>query len=204
MDKNKIAIVIATLALVLALGVAIFKGGTETRTIVEKERTLAGVSNLDSLTLGDDLVVDKTSTLTGSTTPTQLLFPIGGTISTAATGTARTVNANTTGPKLCFAGSAALSLRNTGTFSPSLVFSVGTSTSAVATRNLIASSTVATSTPGTSTFNTVSAIADSEFIYANGDELMAIIGDITNTEASTTHMTNLTADFRILCSEIAI
>lgn len=200
--------IIATLIAVIALGVAIFKGGTET--IVREVSNLGGGTRFinglstDSTSPSAGQVRTTTFLSTGTSTPTELLFPIGGTITTSATGTALTLDANTTGPKLCFMGTSALSLRNRGTFSPSQVFSIGTSTSGIPTSNIIASTTVATSTPGTSTFNTVSAIADTEFIYSDGDELMAIVGDITNNNASSTHMGNTTADFRILCSELEI
>lgn len=150
------------------------------------------------------LTVAGAASLIGTTSPAQVLFPVGSSISTVATGTPRTVYANTTGPKLCFESSAALAVRNRGNFSPSLVFSIGTSSASVTTTNLISSSTVSTSTPGTSFFRMVPSGDTDAFILENGDEIMGIIGDITNTEASSTNMTNLTADFRVLCSELEI
>lgn len=141
-------------------------------------------------------------TSVGTSTLQEMLFYVGGTISTAATGTPITLDANTTGPKLCFGGSAALAVRNRGIFSPALVISIGTSTASVTTTNLIASTTIATSTPATSTFNSVSS-DDDEFVYQDGDEIMAIVGQ-ANDNASSTHLGNFTADFRILCSELEI
>lgn len=65
MSKNeKFTMGIATLALVVAIGVAMFGGGTTTidRTITNViEKALGGVTNFDSLTLGEDLVVSGTS-----------------------------------------------------------------------------------------------------------------------------------------------
>ena len=141
-----------------------------------------------------------TLTITATTTLTESVdgLVVGGTISMAATGTARTVYSNTTGPKYCDADTAYLYVKNNGSFAPSLVFSMGTSTSAVATTNLIASTTVATST--TSLLQPI----ESKFILENGDELMVIFGDITNTMASSTYFGNWTAEAGVWCQDISI
>ena len=122
---------------------------------------------------------------------------IGGTISTAATGTPVTVYTNTTGPKYCDAHTAFLYVKNNGSFAPSLIWSLGTSTSAVATRNLVASTTVATTT------TTLIVPSASPFILADGDELMAIMGDNVN-NASSTYFSNWSAEAGVWCQDISI
>lgn len=54
---------IATLALIVALSVAVFGGGTTVidRTITKTTKTFGGITNFDSLTLGEDLVVTGAS-----------------------------------------------------------------------------------------------------------------------------------------------
>ena len=205
--------VIATLIAVIALGVAIFKGGTET--IVREVSNLGGgtrfINGLSTDSTSPSagqvrttsLTVTAASTLTGTTSPAQVLLPVGSAISTAATGTPITLYSNTTGPKVCRGSTGVLSARNRGNFSPSIQVSIGTSSASVTTTNLVASTTIATSTPGTSFFRTIS-FSDRPFILEQGDEIMAITGDITNTEASSTNYTNLTLDARILCSELEI
>lgn len=149
---------------------------------------------------GASLTVDGATTLTGTTTITQSVdgLVVGGTISTAATGTVRTVYTNTTGPKMCDGGTGYLYVKNNGSFAPSLVWSLGTSTSAVASTNLVASTTIATTT------TTVLATANSKFLLAQSDVLTAIIGDITNTSASSTYFSNWSAEAGVWCQDISI
>ena len=141
-----------------------------------------------------------TVTLTGTTTIASSPdgFVIGGTISTAATGTVRTVYTNTTGAKFCDSSTGFLYVKNNGSFAPSLVWSLGTSTSAVSSTNLVASSTVATTTSTTIVPNA------SSFILAQGDVLTAIFGDITNTIASSTYLGNWSAEAGVWCQNLAI
>lgn len=149
---------------------------------------------------GVSLTVDGTSTLTGTTTITQSVdgLVVGGTISTAATGTVRTVYTNNTGPKFCDSHTAFLYVKNNGSFAPSLVWSLGTSTTAVASTNLVASSTIATTT------STLVVPTASSFILGSGDVLTAIFGDITNTEASSTYFSRWTAEAGVWCQDISI
>lgn len=147
------------------------------------------------------LTVTAASTFTGTTTIAQSVdgLIVGGTFSTAATGTARTVYTNSTGPKMCDASTAYLLVQNNGSFAPSLVFSVGTSTSAaVATTNIVASSTVATTT------TTLISPTASLFRLAQGETLVAIMGDITNTEASSTYFSRWSAETGIWCQDLSI
>lgn len=154
----------------------------------------------DTVTLSGPVAISGAVTSTGTTTVAQSVdgIVIGGTISTAATGTVRTVYTNTTGPKMCDASTAYLYVKNNGSFAPSLVFSVGTSTTASASTNLVASSTVATST---SSFINPAA---STFLLGANDVLTAIIGDISNTEASSTYLGNWSAEVGIWCQDISI
>ena len=146
------------------------------------------------------LTVAGASSLTGTTSPTQLKFPIGGTIPTTATGTVRTVYTNTTGPKMCDSHSAFLLVQNNGSFAPSLVWSIGSSTSAAASGNIIASSTIATTT---TTVLPADAVA-SLWRLAEGSRITAIFGDITNASASSTNLSNWSAEFGITCQELSI
>ena len=149
---------------------------------------------------GASLTVNGASTLTGTTTITQSVdgLVVGGTFSTAATGTVRTLYTNSTGPKFCDSNTAFLYVKNNGSFSPSLVFSLGTSTTAVASTNLVASSTVATTTTA------LIVPTASSFVLGEGDVLTAIIGDITNTSASSTYYGNWSAEAGVWCQDISI
>ena len=140
------------------------------------------------------LVVTATSTLT--TSPDG--FVVGGTISTAATNTPRTVYTNTTGPKFCDASTAFLYINNNGSFSPAVRWSLGTSTSAIYSNNLVASSTVATST------DTLIVPLVSSFILAQGDVLTATEDDANNANASTTYFSNMTAEAGVWCQSLSI
>lgn len=154
----------------------------------------------DGQVRGTTLTVTGASTLTGTSTVTQSVdgLVVGGTFSTAATGTVRTLYTNSTGPKFCDSHTAFLYVKNNGSFAPSLVFSLGTSTSAVASTNLVASTTVATTT------TTIIIPIASSFILAAGDVLTAIIGDITNVEASSTYFSNWSAEAGVWCQDISI
>jgi len=145
---------------------------------------------------GASLTVNGASTLTGTTTITQSVdgLVVGGTFSTAATGTVRTLYTNSTGPKFCDSNTAFLYVKNNGSFSPSLVFSLGTSTTAVASTNLVAATTTTTLIVPTA----------SSFILGEGDVLTAIIGDITNTSASSTYYGNWSAEAGVWCQDISI
>ena len=212
---EKIIGVIAILALVIA-GVAIFKGGEVKLTDEQLEKlanqvVLGGgtrfVNGLSTDTTSPSAGEVRTTTLTvtATTTLTQSVdgLVIGGTISTAATGTLRTLFTNTTGPKVCDADIGHLVVRNNGSFSPLVRFSVGTSTSAVQATNLFASTSIATSTPGTTFFRSVAATA-SEFVLATGDVLTAMMDDGGDTQASSTNYSNLTAEFGVWCQDLSI
>src|SRR3990167_2213369 len=111
MSKNYTVLGIATLVVVF-LGVAIYVGTgirgvgdsiSELAVALKKDLVVGGVTNFDSLELSENLTVTASSTFTGTTTVVRSLdgLVVGGTISTAATGTVRTLFTNTTGPKAC-------------------------------------------------------------------------------------------------------
>lgn len=137
-------------------------------------------------------------TVTGTSTITQSVdgLVVGGTISTTATGTAITAYSNTTGPKMCDANIGYLFVRNNG-YAPSTIWSVGTSTASRTTTNLLASSTIATTTSG------LLPLTGSLFELLNGDELMVIFGEHDPT-ASSTHLGNNTAEVGVWCQDISI
>jgi len=145
------------------------------------------------------LTVTGASTLTGTTTIARSVdgLVVGGSISTAATGTAITVYTNTN-RKVCDASTGFVLARNNGSFSPSMRLSMGTSTASVTTTNLVASSTLATSTTKTIIPN------DSLFIFESGDKLMAILDDNGNTTASSTYFSNWSAEAGMWCQDISI
>lgn len=211
MSKNeKITLGIATLSLVVAIGVAMYVSYQSGFNTGANVLSLGGVTNYDSLTLSDDLVVDKTSTLTGTTTVTQSVdgMVIGGNVSTAATGTAITVYTNTTGPKVCDAGTGYFLEKNTGLFVPGHEWSLGTSTaSAVATTNLIASSTAfATTTPGTAV-TYLQLPVGSKFLLQQAETLVAMFDTkISNLVASSTHISasRFSAEVGIWCQDISL
>ena len=224
MTNNK-HIVIATLALIVALGVAVYAGnaisglkGTIEEALDVLQKEIANISRGDS-TLGatgtrfpHGLSTDSTSpsdgqirtttlVVTGTSTITESVegLVIGNTISTVATGTVRTLYTNTTGPKLCDASTGYLLVQTNGSFAPSMVWSLGTSTaSALASKNLIASSTVATTT------TTILSPNASLFRLAQGETLTAIFGD-HGADASTTYLGNWTnAEAGIWCQDLSI
>ena len=202
------SVVAAVIAVLVSVAVMSLRGG---------KNNLGGTTNLDSLSLDSTLSVTGATTLTGAltqtgaatlsstlsvtgtTTLTQSVdgLVVGGTFLTTATGTVRTIYTNSTGPKFCDAGTSFLYLDSKG-FSPSLVFSMGTSTSAIASTNLVSSTTVATTT------DTVIVPAASKFILADGDVLTAIIGDITNANASSTNYGNWKAEAGVWCTDLSI
>lgn len=163
--------------------------------------TALGITNSGELTQSGAATLSSTLAVTGTTTITESVdgHVVGGTISTAATGTIRTVYTNSTGPKRCLNSTAFLYVKNNGSFAPLTRWSLGTSTSAIASSNLFASSTVATST---SLLTYPSAVGS--FILAQNDVLTAIFDDKQNAEASTTYFGNLSAEAGVWCQDISI
>ena len=141
--------------------------------------------------------VTNSSTIsnTGTTTIARSYdgFMAGGGITPAsvATGTVHTLYTHTGGRSLCNTAGSGLYADSTG-YSPNLVISVGTSTSAAYSTNLIASSTLATTTdemlPSSSYL----------FVMEAGDEITAFLADgITN--ASSTNFANWDIEYQTQC-----
>ncbi|KKU09803.1 MAG: hypothetical protein UX13_C0030G0005 [Candidatus Woesebacteria bacterium GW2011_GWB1_45_5] len=113
---------------------------------------------------------------------------------TTATGTAKAVYTNPSNDMVCDGRSAYVQAIGT-TFAPSLVFSLGTSTSATGySTNLIASTTVATTT------NYFAATTyTSPFRLKSGESIVGALSDITNSEASSTYYSNWTIQAGVHC-----
>lgn len=222
MTKDKIFLVIAALVLVFALGVAIrFGMGGVTGTLVKIADNINVPANLaggtrfvngistDTTSPSAGEVRTTTLTVTATTTLTQSVdgLVVGGTISTAATGTVLTVYTNSTGPKMCDSSVGYLHFQNNGSFAPTFTVSVGTSTSAIASTNLLASTTISTSTPGTTKSDAVP-LPDRLFRLGNGDVLTAILADSSFGGsiggASTTNYANWAAEVGFWCQDVTI
>lgn len=206
-----ISIVIGIVAIIIAI-----VGGNDKQAQREIEK-VGGITDYDEINVQDfdsdgtygyyingTNIIDKNQnlTITGTTTLTQSVdgIVVGGTIPITATGTVITLYTNTTGPKYCDSDTSYLYVKNNGSFAPSLVFSVGTSTaSGEASKNLIASSTVATTTT-----SLIAAITNRNFVLADGEKVTAIFGDITNTSASSTYFSNWSAEVGVWCQDISI
>ena len=123
-------------------------------------------------------------------------FNAGGGIAPAsvATGTAITLYTHTGGPAICDAGQSAFYADSTG-YSPSLIWQVGTSTSAAASVNLLASTTVATTTD-----TLIPSSAESLFRLDAGDEITAYAADGSVAPgASTTNLVNWDVEYQVRC-----
>lgn len=138
---------------------------------------------------GTTLVITATTTLGRSYDG----FTAGGDApATIATGTVYTLYTHVGGPAVCDASEAALLFDSSG-FSPGLVASIGTSTTAVSSTNLLASTTIATTT------DTLVAPNQSLWILQPGQVITAIFGDnISN--ASSTYFSNWgSPEFQVQC-----
>jgi hypothetical protein len=152
---------------------------------------------------GSTLEVTGATTLSGLVT-SPLSYdgfkPYGAFTTSSATGTVQNLYTNSSGYDfLCSSYSGGFYATTTGTvsayaFAPSMIFTLGTSTSATGySNNLLASTTVATSTPVTTT------IKQSVFVLRNGESVNGMFGDITNTIASSTYYGNWSARWQITC-----
>lgn len=143
----------------------------------------------------------STLTITGTTTADNNLD--GGFaedfITVSATGSAQFVYTNTGGPKFCSAIDGGVYVNSVATaaspLAPSLVFSLGTSTSATGySTNLMASTTAASTTDMVLTTNAY------RFILAPGDSIVGAISDGIQNVASSTYFSNWQVNFKIPCS----
>lgn len=146
--------------------------------------------------------VAGTSLLTGTTTLSSSVSGMvtGGHYTVTATGTPVTLYTNSGTPKICDTHTGYFYVKSTG-FSPSLVFTVGTSSAAVPTTNLIASTTVATTT--TSYYHP--STNGNSFLLNTGDSIVAEAGNVTNdTLASSTYYGNWSVEFGLWCNNAQI
>jgi hypothetical protein len=114
---------------------------------------------------------------------------------TIATGTAKAVYTNQTGSTMMCDADSGYVIPVGTTFAPSIVFSLGTSTSATGyAANLLSSTTVATTTSPV-----VSLTYALPFKLANGDSIVGAISDYSAAIASSTYFSNWTAEFAVHC-----
>lgn len=162
-----------------------------------KTTNFAGVTHLSGLAVGTDgFSVTGASTFTGTTTITR---SPDGFIAwddfTMSTGTAKAVYTNTGSALMCSGSNSGAIYAKSNGFSPSLQFSMGTSTTASGySTNLLASTTVATSTT-----TVVPITYSSPFVLGNGQSIVASISDITNRNASSTYYSNWAVELGISC-----
>lgn len=196
--------------LILAVLVVMLVFGNGSKALGALERTTIGnpwtfTNNIIFGDSGTDTVTMTASmTSTGTTTVAQSVdgLVVGGTIPTTATGTVRTIYTNTTGPKLCDASTAYLLARRTADFVPTTRWSVGTSTAtAIASTNLVASSTLATST--TAVAKVVPA-SDVMFLLDEGELITAIFDDAQLVTASSTYYSRISVEFGVWCQDVSI
>ncbi len=119
-------------------------------------------------------------------------FMAGGTVSSVATGSVKTLYTHSGGRAVCDASQSALYANSTA-FSPNLTISVGTSTSAAYSSNLIASSSLATTTDSVSTGGAHQWVMDA------GDKITAFLADTTGPMSSSTYFANWTIEFKTHC-----
>lgn len=182
----------------ILIAIVIAIGGYFYPQVTRVVQNYGGTTNYDSLTLSDDLIVGKTSTLTGTTTAD--VSYDGSTVSgtfTMSTTAPQALYTNTHGPMACYQGLIDLASSTPGTykFSPSLKVSVGTSTSATGNSlSLLASTTVATGTP--TTYN----LADSRWVLGSGESVVGLVGDYMTSGASSTNYSNWKVRIAIPCT----
>ncbi len=200
------------------------------RVTLDDIRALLGLSvpaPVEEFTLGagsrfpNGISADTTSPLAGQVRGTTFLstatttiansfdgFTVGGSV-VVATGSPITLYTHSQGIALCSNHTAYAYWDNTGDFAPDLTFSVGTTTTAgTAVTNLIASSTVATSTTATGLDRII--LADTltdRFIIRAGELITMIIGDttdsiVTDPTASSTNFSNWDVEFIVDCVNI--
>ncbi len=166
--------------------------------------SVGGDSNLDSLILDNEGQTNNDTILTttrgtavfGTTTVASSPdgFVAWDDVTTVATGTAKAVFTNTGNPMMCGDESGAIFFDSTG-FSPSLVVSMGTSSTATGySAGLLASTTVATTTDAV-----VDLTYAAPFRLANGESIVLSLSDITNTAASSTFYSNWGIQFGVQC-----
>ncbi|MEK7578879.1 MAG: hypothetical protein AAB456_04200 [Patescibacteria group bacterium] len=128
---------------------------------------------------------------------------------TFGTTSAQILHRNINGRAVCDGNNGILHIRTNNSFSPAFVVSVGTSTASRSTRNLIASTTIATTSPGTieqhfgnsiNPFAASQPATSSMFAYNPGDQIIVMVGDVVGAnDASSTYQSNRNGEFNIQC-----
>mgnify|MGYP001558152134 CR=1 FL=1 len=208
-NKIFIGLVLAVLAYSAVVPTALLlkDNSSELKVLLEEIKPLLlafgaeGDTNLTNIVLSGDLTVDGASTQTGTSTVTQSVdgIVVGGTLTISTTTGRQTLYTNTTGPKLCDTDIGGLVVNRIGVNqAPAIIFSIATSTSsALPGTNLIASTTIATST------DTIVRVTDRNFILANNDTLMGLIAD-TNANSSSTNFGSWNAEYSVWCTDLSI
>jgi hypothetical protein len=171
---------------------------------------IASPTGLTDLNVTNDLVVDKQSTLTGTTTVQEITYGsrFGKSLdfATAATTTGSLIALTNTGDtKICQKAEVLFDTPSNGTGSLAVQFSLGTSTSATAFSSGLATSLIATTTIPTSTtvlLNTVTNIGTANqdsWIWNNGETILGGIVFSNHAKASTTAYTSRTGKMWVTC-----
>jgi len=143
------------------------------------------------------VIIDTNGSLTVTATTTIAKsydgFLVGGGITPAsiATNTVFTLYSHSGGRAFCDTEVSNLFADSTG-YSPALTISIGTSTSAGYSTNLVASSTLATTTDAFVDPSTY------KFVLESGDEITAFLADV-NSNASSTYFANWDIEYQTLC-----
>jgi len=154
-----------------------------------------GAANRESTTITNPFIFTQGATLQGTTTivrsPDGFVAWSGYVV---ATGTAKAVFTNTGAPMMCDADSGFIRPKGT-TFAPSIVLALGTSTSATGhSVNLIASTTVATTTTSVIPFTYAL-----PFVLGNNESIVGGISDYSAAIASSTFFSNWSIEFGVHC-----
>jgi len=198
-SRSKKALGIVGVVAGAALGVALTVGIPSTSQMVDIWRKVGTTVSTYPTSL--NVSVGGTLDVTGTSTFAQSVdgLVVGGTFSVSSTGTPTTIYTNTTGKKYCDADTAYVYAKSSA-FSPSLQLSIGTTTSGtLPTANVIATSTIATTTT-----QVVKGATGNSFVLGNDETLNVLFDDITNAEASSTYFGNWDFEAGVWCQDLSI
>jgi hypothetical protein len=189
MNNNKFIWGAIAVVFIVAV-IALFSGGSVS-TIVKNVPFVGGTTNYDSLSLSNDLTVSGTTTIARSFDG----FVIYDDFS-LATGTSKAVYTHAGSPAYCQEGVLyATTTNGTYNLAPSLIFSLGTTSSATGySTNILASTTMATSTGRIVPLY-------SGFVLRPGDVITGAISDAVS-NASSTYLGNWQVEFGYHCWEL--
>lgn len=159
----------------------------------------AGQVRTTTLTVTGAATLSATSTVRNSPDG----YIIGGSFTSIATTAAQTLYTLTgPGPAVCYGDTGVLYAKagtSAGPLAPSLKVSVGTSTGSLPTLNLIASTTVASTTQ-----YFARGAAATSFLLNPGSSIVGMIGDNNTDISSSTYYGNWTMEYKIKCIDAAI